>query len=86
MGGICGRACDEAGSQRGASRLGGRAGTGGTGHERGHRHPAVVVDHDRGCLVWAHEGYGKDVPDLFLDEPAREQRRAIEVTAADGAR
>ena len=59
MGGICGRACDEAGSQRGASRLGGRAGTGGTGHERGHRHPAVV-DHDRGCLVWAHEGYGKE--------------------------
>lgn len=46
----------------------------------------VVVDHDRGCLIWAHEGTGKDVLNLFLDELTREQRRAIEVVTADGAR
>ena len=88
MGGICGRACDGTGAQRGASRLDGpgRAGIGGAGHERGHKRPAVVVDHDRGCLVWAHEGYGKEVLGLFPGEPARERRRAMEVAAADGAK
>ena len=88
VGGICGRACDETGAQGGASRLDGpgRAGTGGTSHERGHKYPAAVVDHDRGCLAWAHEGYGKEVLGLFLDEPARERRRAMEVAAADGAK
>ena len=35
---------------------------------------------------WAHEGTGKDVLNLFLDELTREQRRAIEVVTADGAR
>jgi len=87
VGGICGRACDETGAQRGASRLDGpgRAGIDETSHEKGHKYLTVVVDHDRGCLVWAHEGYGKEVLGLFLDEPAHEQRRAIEV-AADGAK
>ena len=42
------------------------------------------TDHDRGCLIWAHEGTGKDVLNLFLDGLAREQRRAIEVVTADG--
>ena len=80
VGGICGRACDGTGVQGGASRLDGpgRAGIDETSHERGHKRPAAVVGHDRGCLVWAHEGYGREVPGLFLDEPAREQRRAIE--------
>ena len=41
----------------------------------------VVVDHDRGCLIWAHEGTGKDVLNLFLDELTREQRRAIEAVS-----
>ncbi len=88
VGGICGRACDETGAQRGASRLDGpgRAGIDETSHERGHKYPAAVVDHDRGCLAWAHEGYGREVLGLFLDEPAREQRRAIEVVTADGAK
>ena len=88
VGGICGRACDEVEAQRGASRFDGpgRAGIDETSHERGHKYPAAVVDHDRGCLAWAHEGYGREVLSLFLDEPAREQRRAIEVAAADGAK
>ena len=43
-------------------------------------------DDDRGCLIWAHEGTGKDVLNLFLDEFTREQRRVIEVVTADGAR
>ena len=88
VGGICGRVYDETGAQRGASRLDGpgRIGIDETSYKKGHKYLTVVVDHDRGCLVWAHEGYGKDVPGLFLDELTREQRRAIEVVTADGAR
>ena len=87
--GVGGRACDETGAQGGASRFGGprRAGIDETSHEKkGHKYLAVVVDHDRGCLVRAHEGYGREVPGPFPDEPARERRRAIGVAAADGAR
>ena len=57
-----------------------------TSYKKGHKYVTVVVDHDRGCLIWAHEGTGKDVLNLFLDELTREQRRAIEVVTADGAR
>ena len=87
VGGICGRACDGTGAQRGVGRFDGlrRIGIDETSHERGHKY-LTVVGHDRGCLVWAHEGYGREVPGLFLDELTREQRRAIEVVTADGAR
>ncbi|MGN8941205.1 ISL3 family transposase [Collinsella bouchesdurhonensis] len=57
-----------------------------TSYKKGHKYVTVVVDHDRGCLIWAHEGTGKDVLNLFLDELTREQRRAIEAVTADGAR
>ena len=88
VGGICGRACDGTGAQRGVGRFDGlrRIGIDETSHEKGHKYLTVVVDHDRGCLVWAHEGYGKEVLGLFLDELTREQRRAIEVVTADGAK
>ncbi|QUC02753.1 hypothetical protein [Atopobium sp. oral taxon 416] len=39
-----------------------------TSYKKGHKYLIVVVGHDRGCLIWAHEGYGKDVLGLFLDE------------------
>ncbi len=39
-----------------------------------------------GYFEASREGYGREVPGLFLDEPAREQRRAIEVVTADGAK
>ena len=88
VGGICGRVYDEIEAQRGVGRFDGlrRIGIDETSYKKGHKYLTVVVDHDRGCLVWAHEGYGKEVLGLFLDEPAREQRRAIEVAAADGAK
>ena len=71
-----------------ASRFDGvrRIGIDETSYKKGHGYVTVVVGHDRGCLVWAHEGTGKDVLNLFLDGLAREQRRAMEVVTADGAR
>ncbi len=88
VGGICKRVYDEVEAQRGVARFDGlrRIGIDETSYKRGHRYLTVVVDHDRGCLVWAHEGYGRDVLNLFLDELTREQRRAIEVVTADGAK
>ena len=88
VGGICGRVYDETVAQRGVGRFDGlrRIGIDETGYKKGHKYLTVVVGHDRGRPVWAHEGYGKEVLGLFLDEPAREQRRAIEVVTADGAK
>ncbi|QUC04501.1 transposase [Atopobium sp. oral taxon 416] len=55
---------------RGKGRFEGvrRIGIDKTSYKKGHKYLIVVVGHDRGCLIWAHEGYGKDVLGLFLDE------------------
>ena len=75
-------------SRRGAGRFDGlrRIGIDETSYKKGHRYITVVVDHDRGCLVWAHEGTGREVLGLFFDELTPEQRRGIEVVTADGAK
>lgn len=88
VGNICERVWTDLEKARGAGRFDGirRIGIDETSYKRGHKYLTVVVDHDRGCLIWAHEGYGKDVLNLFLDELTREQRRGIEVVTADGAR
>ena len=88
VGGICGRVYADLERARGAGRFDGvrRIGIDETSYKKGHRYVTVVVDHDRGCLIWAHAGYGKEVLGLFLDELTREQRRAIEVVTADGAK
>ena len=88
VGGVCRRVYAELEAARGASRFDGvrHIGIDETSYKKGHKYVTVVVDHDRGCLIWAHEGTGKDVLNLFLDELTREQRRAIEVVTADGAR
>lgn len=88
VGGICSRVYSDLEAARGAGRFEGirRIGIDETSYKKGHKYLTVVVDHDRGCLIWCHEGYGKDVLSLFLDELTREQRRGIEVVTADGAR
>ncbi len=88
VGGICGRVYAELEAARGRGRFDGvrRIGIDETSYRKGRRYLTVVVDHDRGCLIWAHEGYGKEVLNAFLDELTREQRRQVEVVTADGAR
>lgn len=88
VGGICRRVYAELEAAHGASRFDGahRIGIDETSYKKSHKYITVVVDHDRGCLIWAHEGTGKEVLGLFLDEITREQRRAIEVVTTDGAR
>lgn len=86
VGGICKRVWNDLEAGRGRGRFDGvrRIGIDEESHKKGHRHLTVAVDHDRGCLIWAHEGYGKEVLELFLDELTRAQRREIEVVTADG--
>lgn len=88
VGGICRRVYADIEAERGVGRFDGlrRIGIDETSYKKGHKYLTVVVDHDRGCLVWAHEGYGKEVLNLFLDGLTREQRRSVEVVTADGAK
>ena len=46
----------------------------------------MVVDHKRRRVAWAHDGYGKEVPGLFLRQPADEQRASIRIVTGDGAK
>ena len=88
VGGICKRVYADLEKARGVARFDGITGIGidETSYKKGHRYLTVVVDHDRGCLIWAGEGYGKEVLNRFLNELTREQRKAIKVVTADGAR
>ncbi|MCL1848048.1 MAG: ISL3 family transposase [Coriobacteriia bacterium] len=88
VGDICARVYADLRCACGSARFEGvrRIGIDETAIKKGHRYLMVVVDHDRGCLIWAAEGWSKDVLNRFLDEMTREQRRAIEVVTADGCR
>lgn len=88
VGDVCARVYADLLAERGRARFDGirRIGIDETSYKKGHKYLTVVVDHDRGCLIWAAEGYGKEVLNRFLDELTREQRRNIEVVTADGAR
>ena len=46
----------------------------------------MVVDHKRKRVVWAHDGYGKEVPGLFLRQLTDEQRASIRIVTGDGAK
>lgn len=88
VGGICARVEADLEARDGRGRLDGlrRIGVDETSYKRGHRYMTVVVDHDRGRVVWASEGHGKRRLNDFLDQLADVQRGSIEVVAADGAR
>lgn len=89
VGGVCRRVYDDLQRATGPTRFDGvrRIGIDETSYKKGHKYLMVVVDHDRGCLIWAAEGWGKEVLRRFLrDELTREQRLSIEVVTADGCR
>lgn len=46
----------------------------------------MAVDHKRRRVVWAHDGYGKEVPGLFFRQPTDEQRASIKAVTGDGAK
>lgn len=87
VGGICARVEASLEAADGRGRLDGlrRIGVDETSYKKGQRYMTVVVDHDRGRVVWACRGHGKARLNEFLDLLTDGQREAIEVVTADGA-
>lgn len=57
-----------------------------TSYKKGHKYMTIVLDHDAGRVVWCGKGHGKSVLESFFDLLTEEQRAAITVVTADGAR
>ena len=57
-----------------------------TSHRKGHTYITVVVDHEHKRVIWAHDGCGKQVLDLFFEELTLEQRASIRIVTGDSAR
>ena len=57
-----------------------------TSYRKGRTYITVVVDHKRKRVVRAHDGYGKEVLDLFFRQLTDEQRASIKVVTGDGAK
>ncbi|KAA8820747.1 hypothetical protein EMO90_06080 [Bifidobacterium vespertilionis] len=57
-----------------------------TSYRKGHTYITVVLDHERRRVIWAHDGYGRDVFDLFFKQLTDEQRASIRVVTGDGAK
>ncbi|KFI96904.1 transposase [Bifidobacterium stellenboschense] len=88
VGPVCRRVADELRARQGAGlfdRLR-SIGVDETSYKRGHKYMTVVVDHDRGRVIWMHQGHGERVFDLFFRELTPEQRASIRVATGDGAR
>ena len=57
-----------------------------TSYRKGRTYITVVVDHKRKRVVRAHDGYGKEVLDLFFRQLTDEQRASITAVTGDGAK
>lgn len=57
-----------------------------TSYRKGHSYITVVVNHDTNTVVWAHDGHGKEVVEMFFEELSEEQRSSIRLVSGDGAR
>lgn len=57
-----------------------------TSYRKGHKYMTVVVNHDTGRVVWVAPGHGKEVLTKFFELLTEEQRAAIKIVSADGAK
>lgn len=57
-----------------------------TSYRKGHTYITVVVDHECKRVIWAHDGHGKEILDLFFQRLTPEQRASIRIVTGDGAR
>ena len=88
VGPVCRRVADELRAEQGAGLFDHlrSIGVDETSHKRGHKYMTAVVDHDRGRVIWMHQGHGEKVFDLFFQQPTPAQRESIRVITGDGAR
>lgn len=54
-------------------------------YKRGHRYLTVVVDHDSGVLLWAHDGRNQKTLEKFFDRLGEERCAKITLVSADAA-
>ena len=54
-------------------------------YKRGHRYLTVVVDHDSGVLLWAHDGRNQKTLEKFFDLLGEERCSKITLVSADAA-
>ncbi|TPF96951.1 hypothetical protein EP30_04500 [Bifidobacterium sp. UTCIF-39] len=88
VGPVCRRVADNLRAEQGAGlfdRLR-SIGVDETSYRKDHKYMTVVVDHDRGRVVWMHQGHGEKVSDLFFRTLTEAQRASIRVITGDGAR
>jgi transposase len=85
VGGICARVAAEA--ERKLDLLAGlrRIGIDEISHRVGQRYLTVVVDHDRGRLVWAAAGRDRKTVEAFLDQLGEERCEQVELVSCDMA-
>ena len=57
-----------------------------TSYKKGHSYMTVVVDHDRGKVVWASEGHSEKVLSSFFAELGGERCKKIKLVSCDGAK
>ena len=63
-----------------------RIGVDETSYKKGHKYITVVIDHDTGKVVWAHEGHGKTIFTKFFRLLNKEQLAKIQLVSGDGAK
>ncbi|WP_241435785.1 ISL3 family transposase [Bifidobacterium pullorum] len=56
-----------------------------TSRRKGHAYITVIVGHERGRVIWAHDGHGRQVLDLFFRQLTPERRASIRIVTGDGA-
>jgi transposase len=54
-------------------------------YRKGHRYLTVVVDHDTGRMVWAHEGRNRETVEMFFTELGPDRAGLLTHVSADGA-
>lgn len=57
-----------------------------TSYKKGHKYITIVVNHDTGKVIWAHEKHGKAVFEEFFKLLTPEQLSSIKLVSGDGAR
>ena len=57
-----------------------------TSYRKGHKYITVVVNHETNAVIWAADGYGREVLEKFFNLLTPEQRASIEHVSADGAK
>lgn len=73
----------EAGTDRFANLA--RIGIDEISYKRGHKYLTVVVDHDTGVLLWAHDGRNQKTLEKFFDRLGVERCAKITLVSADAA-